>query len=90
MQNIIFGLISFLIAEFAFGYGAKKLFKKKKTDVSAVSRLCGRMLCDTAAFVYRKYLVPGDGIIPVQQRSCLLRLSTTRSIIRLYRHRISL
>lgn len=30
MQNIIFGLISFLIAEFAFGYGAKKLFKKKK------------------------------------------------------------
>ena len=31
MQNIIFGLISFLIAEFAFGYGAKKLFKKKKT-----------------------------------------------------------
>lgn len=51
MQNIIFGLISFLIAEFALGYGAKKLFKKKKNDVSAVSRLCGRMLCDTAALL---------------------------------------
>ena len=30
MQNIIFALISFLIAAFAFGYGAAKLFKKKK------------------------------------------------------------
>ena len=30
MQNIIFGLVSFLIAAFAFGYGADKLFKKKK------------------------------------------------------------
>ena len=30
MQNIIFGLVSFLIAAFAFGYGAAKLFKKKK------------------------------------------------------------
>ncbi len=30
MQNIIFGLASFLIASFAFGYGAAKLFKKKK------------------------------------------------------------
>ncbi len=29
MQNIIFGLISFLIAAFAFGFGAFKLFKKK-------------------------------------------------------------
>ncbi|MCQ2385086.1 MAG: hypothetical protein MJ078_00175 [Clostridia bacterium] len=30
MQNIIFALASFLIAAFAFGYGAAKLFKKKK------------------------------------------------------------
>ena len=30
MQNIIFGLASFLIAAFAFGFGAAKLFKKKK------------------------------------------------------------
>ena len=30
MQNIIFGLASFLMAAFAFGYGAAKLFKKKK------------------------------------------------------------
>ena len=30
MKSIIFGLISFLIAGFAFGYGAAKLFKKKK------------------------------------------------------------
>lgn len=30
MQNIIFGLASFLIATIAFGYGAAKLFKKKK------------------------------------------------------------
>ena len=30
MQNIIFGLASFLVAAFAFGYGAAKLFKKKK------------------------------------------------------------
>ena len=30
MQNIIFGLVSFLIAAFAFGFGAAKLFKKKK------------------------------------------------------------
>ena len=30
MQNIIFSLTSFLIAAFAFGYGAAKLFKKKK------------------------------------------------------------
>ena len=30
MQNIIFGLVSFLIAAFAFGYGADKRFKKKK------------------------------------------------------------
>ena len=30
MQNIIFGLVSFLTAAFAFGYGAVKLFKKKK------------------------------------------------------------
>ena len=30
MKSIIFGLISFLIAGFAFGYGAVKLFKKKK------------------------------------------------------------
>ena len=30
MQNIIFALVSFLIAAFAFGYGAAKLFKKKK------------------------------------------------------------
>ena len=30
MQNIIFGLVSFLIAAFAFGYGAAKLFKKRK------------------------------------------------------------
>lgn len=29
MQNIIFGLASFLIATFAFGFGAAKLFKKK-------------------------------------------------------------
>ena len=30
MQNIIFGLASFLVAAFAFGFGAAKLFKKKK------------------------------------------------------------
>ena len=30
MQNIFFALASFLIADFAFGYGAAKLFKKKK------------------------------------------------------------
>ena len=30
MQNIIFGLASFLMAAFAFGFGAGKLFKKKK------------------------------------------------------------
>ena len=30
MQNIIFALVSFLIAAFAFGFGAAKLFKKKK------------------------------------------------------------
>ena len=30
MQNIIFGLASFLIAAFAFGFGAVNLFKKKK------------------------------------------------------------
>ena len=30
MQNIIFGLASFLVAAFAFGFGAGKLFKKKK------------------------------------------------------------
>ena len=30
MQNIIFALASFLIAAFAFGFGAGKLFKKKK------------------------------------------------------------
>ena len=30
MQNIIFGLASFLVAAFAFGYGAATLFKKKK------------------------------------------------------------
>ena len=30
MQNLIFSLVSFLIAAFAFGYGAYKLFKKKK------------------------------------------------------------
>ncbi len=30
MQNLIFGLVSFLIAAFAFGFGAAKLFKKKK------------------------------------------------------------
>ena len=30
MQNIIFALASFLIAAFAFGFGAAKLFKKKK------------------------------------------------------------
>lgn len=30
MQNIIFALASFLIAAFGFGYGAAKLFKKKK------------------------------------------------------------
>ena len=30
MQSIIFGLISFLIASFAFGYGVVKLFKKRK------------------------------------------------------------
>ena len=29
MQNIIFGIISFLIADFSFGFGAIKLFKKK-------------------------------------------------------------
>ena len=30
MRNIIFALASFLIAVFAFGFGAAKLFKKKK------------------------------------------------------------
>lgn len=30
MQRIIFGLVSFLIAAFAFGFGAAKLFKKRK------------------------------------------------------------
>lgn len=30
MQNIIFALVSFLIAAFAFGFGAAKLFKKRK------------------------------------------------------------
>lgn len=30
MQNIIFGLVSFLIAAFSFGFGAVRLFKKKK------------------------------------------------------------
>ena len=30
MENMIFGLASFLIAAFAFGFGAAKLFKKKK------------------------------------------------------------
>ena len=30
MQNLIYGLISFLTASFAFGYGAVKLFKKRK------------------------------------------------------------
>ena len=30
MKNIIFSLASFLIAAFAFGFGAAKLFKKKK------------------------------------------------------------
>lgn len=30
MQDIIFALASFLLAAFAFGYGAAKLFKKKK------------------------------------------------------------
>ncbi len=30
MQNIIFGLASFLMAAFAFGFGAAKLFKRKK------------------------------------------------------------
>lgn len=30
MQNIIFALASFLIAAFAFGFGAVRLFKKKK------------------------------------------------------------
>ena len=30
MQNIIFGLASFLVAAFAFGFGAAQLFKKKK------------------------------------------------------------
>ena len=30
MQNLIYGLISFLTATFAFGYGAVKLFKKRK------------------------------------------------------------
>ena len=30
MQDSIFGLVSFLIAAFAFGFGAAKLFKKKK------------------------------------------------------------
>ena len=30
MQNIVFALVSFLIAVFAFGFGAAKLFKKKK------------------------------------------------------------
>ena len=30
MQAIIFALISFLIAAFAFGFGAVKLFKKKR------------------------------------------------------------
>ena len=30
MQDIIFGLASFLIAAFAFGFGAAKLFKKKR------------------------------------------------------------
>lgn len=30
MENIIFGLVSFLVAAFAFGFGAAKLFKKRK------------------------------------------------------------
>ena len=30
MQSVIYGLISFLTASFAFGYGAIKLFKKRK------------------------------------------------------------
>lgn len=29
MQDMIFGLVSFLIAEFAFGFGAVRLFKKR-------------------------------------------------------------
>ena len=48
MQNIIFGLVSFLIAAFAFGFSAVRLFKKKKP-------MCLKLLtCAAGCFVIQQ------------------------------------